>query len=435
MPPQIAVLDSGIGGTGVLNEIRRRRPWADLVYVADHAFGPYGERTLEEVRTRTELLARYLESAGVELVVIACNSASAASLYYLRETMPHMTFVGMEPAVKPAAGLTKTGVVGVMATAATFQGELFRSLVGRYGGDTAVVEQPCPGLAAAIEAGDDVAPMLDKYLKPLIDADADVIVLGCTHYPLVREQIESRLGPAVELVDPAASVASRAIEVADELGIESSGIGDVQWLSTATASGEPDPEWDRIGIPALAIGAIAVGDVTLSAIEGDVTTLRVDAIVNAANVELEHGGGVAQAIATAGGPSITEESATWVDTHGPLQPGVAALTTAGAMPSSYVIHVAGPIFASEQDNELLLSAATLAALDMAEEIEARTMAIPAISAGIYGYPPDEATRVITETVAEQLSSGSTLQSVFLVGYDDAMPLRFGSAIRDLLGDD
>jgi glutamate racemase len=431
--PSIAVLDSGIGGTGVLDEIRRRRPWADVVYVADHGFGAYGERTLEEVRARTELLARYLESAGVELVVIACNSASAAALHHLREVMPHMTFVGMEPAVKPAAEMTRTGVVGVMATGATFQGELFRSLVGRYGGDTVVVEQACPGLAAAIEAGTDVGPMLDEFLDPLTKAGADVVVLGCTHYPLVRNEIETRLGPDVVLVDPAPSVTNRALEVADDMGIDTAGSGNVRWLSTATATIDANDRWDHVGIPAEAVAAIAVEEATLSGVKADITAVPVDAIVNAANVELRHGGGVALAIVNAGGPDVVDESALWVETHGPLEPGIAALTSAGAMPSSYVIHVAGPIFTDGQDNELLLSAATLAALDMAEEIEARTLAIPAISAGIYGYPPDSAVTVIAEAVAEHLGSGSTLQSVFLVGFDDAMAMRFGSAIRDLLG--
>lgn len=159
LTPRIAVLDSGIGGTGVLNAIRERAPWADIAYVADHAFGPYGERTLEEVRTRTELLARYLVTSGVEMIVIACNSASAAALHHLRTEMPAIEFVGMEPAVKPAAETTTAGVVGVMATGATFQGELFLDLVGRHGDDVEIVEQACPGLAAAVEAGDDPGPL------------------------------------------------------------------------------------------------------------------------------------------------------------------------------------------------------------------------------------------------------------------------------------
>ena len=157
----IAIFDSGIGGTTVLDRVRERAPWADLVYVADHAFGPYGEHSLDDVRTRTELLARYLASAGVTEIVIACNSASAAALHHLRKVLPELVFVGMEPAVKPAGELTNNGRVAVLATGATFQGELFRSLVGRHAGGIDVVEQSCPGLAAAVEKGDPTGDLLD----------------------------------------------------------------------------------------------------------------------------------------------------------------------------------------------------------------------------------------------------------------------------------
>lgn len=431
LTPRIAVLDSGIGGTGVLNAIRERAPWADLVYIADHAFGPYGERSLGEVRARTELLSRYLITAGVELIVIACNSASAAALRHLREVLPGTVFVGMEPAVKPAAAATTSGVIGVMATGATFQGELFRDLVGRHGDGVDIVEQACPGLAAAIERGEDVGPLLDQFLPPMVEAGADVIVLGCTHYPLVLDEIIGRLPEGVSLIDPAPAVAKRSIEVSHEQGIDLHGSGATWWWSTAI---DIDPQgdrfWEGIDIVAGSLAAVRIGSSTVTAMQGDLTVMPVEAIVNAANVQLAHGGGIALAIATAGGPTIDEESAAWVETYGPLEPGVAALTSAGTMPSSYVIHVAGPIFGEGQDNEDLLAAAAFASLDMADEIEATTLAIPAISAGIYGYPPDEATVVITESVAEYLSDAeSMIRSVRLVGFDDAMARRFSTAIE------
>jgi len=431
LTPRIAVLDSGIGGTGVLNAIRERAPWADLVYIADHAFGPYGERSLGEVRARTELLSRYLITAGVELIVIACNSASAAALRHLREVLPGTVFVGMEPAVKPAAAATTSGVIGVMATGATFQGELFRDLVGRHGDGVDIVEQACPGLAAAIERGEDVGPLLDQFLPPMVEAGADVIVLGCTHYPLVLDEIIGRLPEGVSLIDPAPAVAKRSIEVSHEQGIDLHGSGATWWWSTAI---DIDPQgdrfWEGIDIVAGSLAAVRIGSSTVTAMQGDLTVMPVEAIVNAANVQLAHGGGIALAIATAGGPTIDEESAAWVETYGPLEPGVAALTSAGSMPSSYVIHVAGPIFGEGQDNEDLLAAAAFASLDMADEIEATTLAIPAISAGIYGYPPDEATVVITESVAEYLSDAeSMIRSVRLVGFDDAMARRFSTAIE------
>lgn len=223
MTARIAVFDSGIGGTSVLAAIRDRAPWADIVYVADHAFGPYGERTLDEVRDRTEVLSRYLDTAGIDVIVIACNSASAAALHHLREQLPGVAFVGMEPAVKPATERTASGVVAVMATQATFQGELFRSLVGKHGEGVAIVEQSCPGLAAAIDSGGDAGPLLDEYLAPIISADADVVVLGCTHYPLVSDEIAARLPEGVEIVDPSPAVAQRVIEVAQDRGIDLAG--------------------------------------------------------------------------------------------------------------------------------------------------------------------------------------------------------------------
>lgn len=433
----IAIFDSGIGGTTVHDAVRERAPWADIIYVADHAFGPYGERSLEEVRSRTEVLARYLASAGVEVIVIACNSASAAALQYLRSALREVTFVGMEPAIKPAVSATTAGIIAVMATGATFQGELFRSLVGKHAEGVEIVEQACPGLAAAIEHGDDVGPLVDRYLAPIIDAGADVVVLGCTHYPLIRDAIRDGLPPGVEIIDPTTAVARRVVEVANDDGIDLEGVGSTRWWTTALDEDRCDGrDWETIDIPASAKSAVRVNETTVVALVGDLTTMPVDAIVNAANVELLHGGGIALAIARAGGPTITEESYHWIETYGPLEPGVAALTSAGEMPSSYVIHVAGPIHAEGQDNEGLLAAAVFAALDMATEIEIRTIALPAISAGVYGYPSQEATLIITESTAEFLADQeTTLRSVRLVGYDTAMADRFARAITSLISDD
>ncbi|MEN8238401.1 MAG: glutamate racemase [Actinomycetota bacterium] len=436
MTARIAVFDSGIGGTSILEAIRGRAPWADIVYVADHAYGPYGERTLTEVRDRTETLARYLDTAGIDVVVIACNSASAAALHHLREQLPGVAFVGMEPAVKPATQLTNSGVVAVMATQATFQGELFRSLVGEHGEGVEIIEQACPGLAAVIDRGADAGPLLDEYLAPIVEASADIVVLGCTHYPLVAEEIARRLPDSVEIVDPSPAVARRVIDVAHDRGIDLAGGASIRWWTTAIREDRSDGrDWETIDIPADAASAIRVGETTIVAMAGDLTSMAVDAIVNAANNGLNHGGGIALAITRAGGPTIDEESAEWIDTYGPLEPGVAALTSAGHMPSSYVIHVAGPIFTEGQDNEALLAAAVLAALDLADEIEVSTIAVPAISAGVYGYPPDDATAIIAESAAEYVSADQTsLRAVRLVGYDHRMAARFATALAGALDD-
>lgn len=433
MTPKIAVFDSGIGGTGVLRHVRELAPWADLVYVADHAFGPYGERSLEEVRSRTELLANYLDTAGVEIVVIACNSASAAALHHLRQVMPDLLFVGMEPAVKPAVELTTTGTIGVMATGATFQGELFRALIGKHGDEAVVVEQACPGLAAAVEAGDDPGPLLDEFLPPMVDAGADVVVLGCTHYPFIREHIEARLPDGVDLIDPAPAVAKRVIEVAHEHDVDLKGAGSIRYWSTGTVASGSSLEWESVGIPESVLAAMRAGETSILSITGDITSMDVDAITNAANNDLQHGGGIALAISRAGAPDVDEESRAWISEYGPLRPGIAALTSAGSMPSSYVIHVAGPIYDGSPTNEDDLAAAVLAAIDMATELEVESLAMPAISAGIYGYPPDEATRVIAETAAEILAEiDTTLKSLHLVGYDAEMAGRFSSALAALV---
>ncbi len=426
----IAIFDSGIGGTTVLDNVRARAPWADLIYVADHAFGPYGERTLEEVKARTELLARYLATAGVTEIVIACNSASAAALHHLRKVLPELTFVGMEPAVKPASELTDNGVVAVLATGATFQGELFRSLVGLHATDVVLVEQACPGLAAAVERGDPVGPLLDEFLAPVVASGADVVVLGCTHYPLIQGEISDRLPAGTAVVDPSDAVARQVINVAHEIGIDLKGEASTTWWTTDIEEDRDDGRiWESIDVPTSARAAVRVSSTTVSVSEGDITDMPVEVVANAANVELVHGGGIALAISRAGGQAIDDESADWIDTYGPLVPGVAALTSAGAMPSSYVVHVAGPIYAEGQENEELLTAAVLAVLDAASEIEATSVAIPAISAGIYGYPADDATAVITDAVVEYVDEqDTTLGSVRLVGFDSVMTERFAAAI-------
>lgn len=427
---RIAVFDSGIGGTGVLREIRLRAPQADIVYLADHAFGPYGERTLDEVRGRTELVARYLSSSGVEMAVIACNSASAASLHYLRDTIPGVEFVGMEPAVKPAAEMTRTGVVAVLATGATFQGELFKNLVGRFSGGVEIFEQACPGLAKAVEDGAPPDDLLDQFLPPVVESGADVVVLGCTHYPLIADEIAARLPDSVTLIDPAPAVASQVVAIADDRAFDLKGAGSTAFWTTAVESPRADGHlWESIDMHEDALAAIRVGGTSVTAVVGDITQMPVAAVVNAANTHLRHGGGVALAIAEAGGEVVVDESNAWVAEHGPLSPGTAALTSGGSMPARYVIHVAGPIYGENQDNEALLTSAVVAALATADAAGATSLAIPAISAGVYGYPADEATRVVAEATTGYLSEvNSSISSCRLVGFDAAMGDRFRTAI-------
>lgn len=164
----------------------------------------------------------------------------------------------------------------------------------------------------------------------------------------------------------------------------------------------------------------------ISVLQGDITALEVDAVVNAANEYLAHGGGVAAAMVRAGGQIVQDESDAWVREHGRLLPGTAAVTTAGEMPAEWIIHVAGPRFREGQDNAGLLRKAVRAALDASAEIGAESVALPAISAGIFGYPVDAATRVIADTTREWLRGHET--SVILVGYDEATTRHFAAAV-------
>lgn len=178
-----------------------------------------------------------------------------------------------------------------------------------------------------------------------------------------------------------------------------------------------------------------VNDAVVVAATGDITAEEVDAIVNAANARLKHGGGVAAAIATAGGTVIQEESDAWVAEHGPLDAGMAAVTSAGKMPARHVVHVVGPIYDPDsQDNRRLLATAVTAALDAAREASDRSIAFPAISAGTYGYPRAQATRVIVQTVAEWLGDHEGgLDEVRLVGFDAGTTEDFARALGELGG--
>ncbi|HIE38529.1 MAG TPA: glutamate racemase [Anaerolineae bacterium] len=213
----IGVFDSGVGGLSVWREIARRLPHHNTLYVADQAHVPYGPRPLEEVRGFAEGIARFLLEEGARVIVVACNTASAAAIHHLRATFPQVPFVGMEPAVKPAALNTRTGKVGVIATPATFQGELFASLLERFAAGVKVLTQVCPGLVEAVEAGALDTPETERLLRaclePLLVAGIDELVLGCTHYPFLRPAIERVVGPTVEIIDPAPAVARQVERV------------------------------------------------------------------------------------------------------------------------------------------------------------------------------------------------------------------------------
>ena len=219
----IGVFDSGVGGLSVWREIARQLPGEDTIYFADQIHIPYGPRPLAQIREFSEAITRFLLARECKAIVVACNTASAAALRHLRETFPRVPFVGMEPAVKPAAEATHTRVVGVLATPATFQGALFASVVERFANGVQLINQVCPGLVERVEAGaldaPDTEAMLRGFLQPLLDASADTIVLACTHYPFVIESIRRIAGPGVNVIDPAPAIARQTGRVLVERGL------------------------------------------------------------------------------------------------------------------------------------------------------------------------------------------------------------------------
>jgi glutamate racemase len=208
---RIGIFDSGLGGLSVWREIARLLPEHDTLYVADQANIPYGSRRAADIRRLSHGIARYAIDRGCDPVVVACNTASAAALATLRTAFVGVSFVGMEPAVKPAAATTRRRVVGILATPATFQGDLFTQTVERFAADVQVIRQVCPGLVERIESGEVEGPgmrgFLEAFLAPSLAAGADTIVLACTHYPFVSRSIEEIVGPEIRVIDAAPAVA------------------------------------------------------------------------------------------------------------------------------------------------------------------------------------------------------------------------------------
>ncbi len=237
----IGVFDSGVGGLSVWREIVRQLPHESILYLADRAHVPYGNRCSEEVLAYCEAISSFLIKQGCKAIVVACNTASAVALQALRERYPATPILGLEPAVKPAVSLSNTKVVGVMATPATFQGRLFRATVGRCATDVRVVEQVCLGLADWVESGaseQELEPLLRSFLAPMLAANADTIVLGCTHYPFVIDMIRRLVGPDLQVIDPAPAVACHLARVlgARDLGAESGDRGRHRFFSTGSAA-------------------------------------------------------------------------------------------------------------------------------------------------------------------------------------------------------
>jgi glutamate racemase len=210
------MFDSGVGGLALLEELLRLLPGEDVVYFADSAFFPYGPRPAAEIRERAETITRELLARGAKLIVVACNTATSAAIAHLRATFD-VPFVGMEPALKPAAERTLSGRVALLVTPGTARGQKLAALIDRYGTEVAVQTIEAPGLAERVEAGevddDATRALLRRYLAPVRDSGADVLVLGCTHYAFLRAAIEREVGDIVEIIEPSEAVARQVKRV------------------------------------------------------------------------------------------------------------------------------------------------------------------------------------------------------------------------------
>ncbi|AIR89469.1 glutamate racemase [Pseudomonas cremoricolorata] len=223
----VGVMDSGVGGLSVLAEIQQLLPNESLLYVADCGHVPYGEKSPEYIRQRCRHIAAFFQARGAKAMVLACNTATVAAVADLRALYPDWPLVGMEPAVKPAAAATRSGVVGVLATTGTLQSAKFAALLDRFASDVRVITQPCPGLVECIEAGDLHSPALRRlladYLQPLLEAGCDTLILGCTHYPFLRPLLATMVPQDVTIIDTGAAVARQLQRLLDERGLLAEG--------------------------------------------------------------------------------------------------------------------------------------------------------------------------------------------------------------------
>lgn len=236
----IGVMDSGVGGISVLRHVHTLLPHEHIHYFADSAHAPYGNKSADDIKARCFAVADFLIEKQVKSLVVACNTATAAAIADMR-TRYALPIIGMEPAVKPAAAATKNGVIGVLATVGTLQSAQFAALLESYGRHVKVVTQGCVGLVECIERGELDTPqtkaLLRKYTAPLLAEGADTIVLGCTHYPFVKQAIQDIVGGHITLIDTGAAVAKQLKRQLEEKNLlnPSTARADVQFWTNSTA--------------------------------------------------------------------------------------------------------------------------------------------------------------------------------------------------------
>lgn len=215
----VGIFDSGAGGLSVFREIFKLLPGERFIYYSDNANCPYGEKSREYIIDRARAITSFLMDKGADIIVVACNTATAAAISTLRNEFP-VSFIGMEPAIKPAAQQTRTGVVGVLATAGTLKATKYIDTKEKWSQDIKVVEHIGQGFVELVENGTVTGPeaeaVVEQSVRPLVEAGADTIVLGCTHYPFLSETIMKVAGRPITLIDPAPAVAKHLLEVMQE---------------------------------------------------------------------------------------------------------------------------------------------------------------------------------------------------------------------------
>ncbi len=220
----VGVFDSGVGGLSVLREIRRAMPGETLHYVADSGHAPYGEKSAEYIESRVVHIIEFLRTLEAKAIVVACNTVTGLIIQRLRERFPDLPMVAIEPAVKPAAQVTRSGVVGVLATRQTVASPGLARLVSTYGDGKRMLLQACPGWVERVERGEldstDTEAAVAAYVRPLVEQGADTLVLGCTHYPFLAPVIQRMAGSSIQVIDPAAAVARELGRRLTQLGLE-----------------------------------------------------------------------------------------------------------------------------------------------------------------------------------------------------------------------
>ena len=220
----IGIYDSGMGGLSVWREVRRALPEESLLYLGDGKNCPYGSRPREEIRMLADEAVTAMLGWGCKMIVVACNTATTAAISYLREKYPQVSIVGLEPAIKPACLTTRSGVVGVLATERSLDGEMFRRTAGEYGHGIEIVAAAGSGFVELVEQNRENTPEAEECvraaMREMIERGADKVVLGCTHYPFLRGTIERVIGGRnIEVIDSSAAVARRAGELLDRHGL------------------------------------------------------------------------------------------------------------------------------------------------------------------------------------------------------------------------